>query len=394
MNRYITSILQKTLQKYIKTDQKDPKLDLSLWGGDVILTDIELNLQDELSSLPKCFILKKCFIKKLMINIPWSALTSQAITVNISGLNVTILCTNEFDSKTDSSNISISNEQDKGSKKDLSNNSTKTETTAQWMTDLLFKVLCNIKVNIADFTINFQFNNICNYISITGGCRTAAYDNNNWNISKYIELKGPWKLFFRKLEFNNLNISIYNSNTLSSDIILDNLDFELRCKIYLSKMINEEISILNIDPYMEFIECGPSLSMEIIFLSHMNIFISNNSILSILSMLKQYQLNWNLYQQQFNNKMEIIKDNHANNIKDNDEEDNSSSSWLNWFISGIVDNEFKEEMSNEMKEFKKKLNFINLNYIYIYIYIYHVLIYLYKMMKHVVYNLKILKYHY
>merc|ERR1712157_602871 len=70
------------VDKYIK-NLKPEDLSLSLWGGDVVLQNLELNLdvlQKELN-LPVTFLSGK--IHKLQLHVPWTRLIYEPVVVTI-----------------------------------------------------------------------------------------------------------------------------------------------------------------------------------------------------------------------------------------------------------------------------------------------------------------------
>ncbi len=81
LQRYLSQLVLKYAKKYIKNIQAN--LNLSLWGGDVVLNNLELCLdvlQTE-ARIPANYVLSKAFVKELRIHIPWAALTTKPIEV-------------------------------------------------------------------------------------------------------------------------------------------------------------------------------------------------------------------------------------------------------------------------------------------------------------------------
>ena len=87
----MTPLLTSYLQKYVK-NIKPTDLKLSLWGGDVVLNNLELRLDvlEELVPIPIKFSSGR--IRELSIHVPWTALGYEPVVVNIN----TIECVLEW----------------------------------------------------------------------------------------------------------------------------------------------------------------------------------------------------------------------------------------------------------------------------------------------------------
>ncbi|XP_065177924.1 uncharacterized protein LOC135808631 [Sycon ciliatum] len=96
---YITPLLTSYLQKYVK-NIKPSDLKLSIWGGDVVLNNLELrlNVLEELVPIPIRFVSGR--IRELKIHVPWTALSYEAVVVSID----TIECVLEWNENKHSAN--------------------------------------------------------------------------------------------------------------------------------------------------------------------------------------------------------------------------------------------------------------------------------------------------
>lgn len=85
LESYITPLLMSYVDKYIK-NLKPSDLSLSLWGGDVVLYNLELRLDvlEKELMLPITFLSGK--IHKLQIHIPWTKLGSEPVEITINTL--------------------------------------------------------------------------------------------------------------------------------------------------------------------------------------------------------------------------------------------------------------------------------------------------------------------
>ncbi len=83
--KYLTPLLMSYVDKYIKNIRPDD-LNLSLWGGDVVLKNLELRLDvlEQEAVFPVTFLSGR--IHELIIHIPWSALASAPVQVTVNTL--------------------------------------------------------------------------------------------------------------------------------------------------------------------------------------------------------------------------------------------------------------------------------------------------------------------
>ena len=91
LESYITPLLTSFLNKYIK-NLKPSDLQLSFWGGDAILRNLELRLDaiEELLSSMAPFEMKSGNVKQLTVHIPWTSIGSEPIEVTFESVECTI----------------------------------------------------------------------------------------------------------------------------------------------------------------------------------------------------------------------------------------------------------------------------------------------------------------
>ena len=97
---YITPLLTSYLSRYIK-NIKPSDLKLSFWGGDAVLTNLQLKLEaieDSLRSLGIPFELKSGSVKQLTLHIPWTGIGSEPIIASFDSVECTIKLHNFYHS--------------------------------------------------------------------------------------------------------------------------------------------------------------------------------------------------------------------------------------------------------------------------------------------------------
>lgn len=91
LESYLTPLITSYLSKYIK-NIKPSDLQLSFWGGDAVLRNLELcpeAIEDALKGLVP-FNLKSGCVKSLTIHIPWTAIGSEPILLSMDNIECTV----------------------------------------------------------------------------------------------------------------------------------------------------------------------------------------------------------------------------------------------------------------------------------------------------------------
>uniref|UniRef100_A0A4W3GSR1 Vacuolar protein sorting 13 homolog B n=1 Tax=Callorhinchus milii TaxID=7868 RepID=A0A4W3GSR1_CALMI len=83
LESYVTPILMSYVDRYIK-NLKPSDLQLSLWGGDVVLSKLELKLDVLEQELKLPFTFLSGHIHELRIHVPWTKLGSEAVVITIN----------------------------------------------------------------------------------------------------------------------------------------------------------------------------------------------------------------------------------------------------------------------------------------------------------------------
>ncbi|XP_053322760.1 intermembrane lipid transfer protein VPS13B [Spea bombifrons] len=83
LESYVTPILMSYVNRYIK-NLKPSDLQLSLWGGDVVLSKLELKLDVLEQELKLPFMFLSGHIHELRIHVPWTKLGSESVVITIN----------------------------------------------------------------------------------------------------------------------------------------------------------------------------------------------------------------------------------------------------------------------------------------------------------------------
>jgi len=87
LERYITPLLTSYLDKYVKNIQPTD-LQLSFWGGDAVLRNLELRLDVLEKEFGYPLALQSGHIKELRIHVPWTTLGSEPVEISISDVEI------------------------------------------------------------------------------------------------------------------------------------------------------------------------------------------------------------------------------------------------------------------------------------------------------------------
>ncbi|KAI4810856.1 hypothetical protein KUCAC02_013784 [Chaenocephalus aceratus] len=83
LESYVTPLLMSYVNKYIK-NLKPSDLQLSLWGGDVVLSKLDLKLDVLEQELKLPFTFMSGHIHELRIHVPWTKLGSEPVVITIN----------------------------------------------------------------------------------------------------------------------------------------------------------------------------------------------------------------------------------------------------------------------------------------------------------------------
>ena len=89
LESYITPMLMGYIDKYVK-NIKPSDLQVSFWGGDVVLRNLELRLDVLEHELPYPLEIKSGHIRELILHIPWNAILSKPVEVGLKDVEIVV----------------------------------------------------------------------------------------------------------------------------------------------------------------------------------------------------------------------------------------------------------------------------------------------------------------
>lgn len=157
LESYLTPLITSYLNKYIK-NIKPSDLQLSFWGGDAVLRNLELcpeAIEDALKGLVP-FHLKSGCVKSLTIHIPWTAIGSEPINLSMDNIECTVhlksLKMSEMSSTpTDNSSEVIT---PSSGAPPTNDQSSQQASAPGYVQGLLNRIINNIVINVKNLVVN------------------------------------------------------------------------------------------------------------------------------------------------------------------------------------------------------------------------------------------------
>lgn len=213
LESYISPFLLGYVDKYIK-NIKPEDLRLSLWGGDLVLNNLELRL-DALErdlNLPLSFV--SGFIHELRIHVPWTRIGYEPVEITIN----TIECTVKLRDAEADDNDSVS------SKSSTSTNKSRTESGSKmkpkediqdaslspgYVTSLMNRVLHNVHVSIKNLILKYVEDDIVLSVNVQSFATFAT--DSDWQ-KAYLELSLPELVLRRVCNFTDITVCLDKRN--------------------------------------------------------------------------------------------------------------------------------------------------------------------------------------
>ena len=182
LESYITPWLLSYIDQYVKLRRED--FQLSLWGGDVDLYNLELrlaNIQKLVPTLP--IIFQSGIIHELRIHIPWIRINSEPIVVTINQIELVIVLNKERTSTNDSP-IAFPNDDDADPIL-IQQQQPATAEQSNYVQTVLARILNNVHIIVNNLIVKFVEDDIV--ISLSSRTAECYGVNQNW-LKSFVEL--------------------------------------------------------------------------------------------------------------------------------------------------------------------------------------------------------------
>jgi vacuolar protein sorting-associated protein 13B len=142
LESYITPIILSYVDKYVKNARAD-RSQVSLWGGDVVFSNLDLRLDVLEKELGLPFTFVSGHIHELHINVPWTRLNAEPIVITINTIECVLRLPDSSNSSQDGSEASA-----KSSATDKKRSSRRSPAKQQGTIHILRKHLYSTKLSL------------------------------------------------------------------------------------------------------------------------------------------------------------------------------------------------------------------------------------------------------
>ncbi|XP_071482656.1 intermembrane lipid transfer protein VPS13B-like [Diadema antillarum] len=207
LESYISPFLLGYVDKYIK-NLKPEDLQLSLWGGDLVLNNLELRL-DALErdlNLPLTFV--SGIIHELRIHVPWTKIGYEPVEISINTIECTLKLKDAGmdDGESVSSKSSVSTSKSKGESKPKPKEAVQDASLSPgYVTSLMNRMLHNVRVSVKNLILKYVEDDIVLSINVQS-IETFA-TNSNWETA-FLELSLPELVLRRVCNFSDITVCL------------------------------------------------------------------------------------------------------------------------------------------------------------------------------------------
>ncbi|XP_064651739.1 intermembrane lipid transfer protein VPS13B-like isoform X2 [Lineus longissimus] len=197
LESYVTPLLMGYVDKYVKLKPED--LQVSLWGGDIVLNKLDLRLDaiEEAIKLPIMF--KSGHIHELRIHVPWTRLASEPVVITIN----TIECVLKLRDTAHKDHMKV-NTVAKTQKPKLKKPNAE-ELPPGYLQSMINRIVNNLKVVVNNLILKFVEDDIVLSLNIKSAeCYSAS---KTWNES-FIELAPPELVLRKVVDFHDLTVCL------------------------------------------------------------------------------------------------------------------------------------------------------------------------------------------
>jgi len=210
LESYITPLLMGYIDKYVKLRTED--FQLSLWGGDAVLSklDLRLNVIENALMLPITF--KSGFIHELRLHMPWTRLYSEPVVITINTIECIVkLRDSSHSTETDSAHSAFSKRSDsfalRTNKPPITVDGE--EIPPGYIQSLLNKIFHNLNIVVNNLILKFVEDDIVLSLNIKSAeCYSVGAD---WKRA-FIDLVLPELVLRRVVDFHDLTLCLDRRN--------------------------------------------------------------------------------------------------------------------------------------------------------------------------------------
>ncbi|TSK20268.1 Vacuolar protein sorting-associated protein 13B [Bagarius yarrelli] len=209
LESYVTPLLMSYVNRYIK-NLKPSDLQLSLWGGDVVLSKLDLKLDVLEQELKLPFTFLSGHIHELRIHVPWTKLTSEPVVVTINTMECILKLKDGSQDENESSTSSWSaSEKSVPKPRRVQQNSPDPDLPPGYVQSLIRRVVNNLNVVINNLILKYVEDDIVLSVNITSAeCYTV---DEEWERA-FMDITSPKFVLRKVINFADCTVCLDKRN--------------------------------------------------------------------------------------------------------------------------------------------------------------------------------------
>uniref|UniRef100_UPI00398E377D intermembrane lipid transfer protein VPS13B-like isoform X8 n=1 Tax=Pristiophorus japonicus TaxID=55135 RepID=UPI00398E377D len=215
LESYVTPILMSYVNRYIK-NLKPSDLQLSLWGGDAVLSKLELKLDVLEQELKLPFTFLSGHIHELRIHVPWTKLGSEPVVITINTMECILKLKDDAQDDHESCGSSSTNRSTTESLKSLAKTrriqqvtSTDPDLPPGYVQSLIRRVVNNVNIVVNNLILKYVEDDIVLSVNITSAeCYTV---DEFWDRA-FMDILAPELVLRKVINFSDCTVCLDKRN--------------------------------------------------------------------------------------------------------------------------------------------------------------------------------------
>ena len=207
LESYITPIILSYVDKYVKNARAE-RSQVSLWGGDVVFSNLDLRLDVLEKELGLPFTFVSGHIHELHINVPWTRLNAEPIVITINTIECVLRLPDSSTSSQDGSETSAksSSTDKKRSRRSQQQQDLTNVPPPGYVQSLISKIISNVKIVCNNLILKYVEDDIVLSLNTRWLCFSPA--NALWEPAFVEPLSLPDLVFRKKLEVKDMTVCL------------------------------------------------------------------------------------------------------------------------------------------------------------------------------------------
>ncbi|XP_067217864.1 intermembrane lipid transfer protein VPS13B-like isoform X4 [Chanodichthys erythropterus] len=214
LESYVSPLLMSYVNRYIK-NLKPSDLQLSLWGGDVVLSKLDLRLDVLEQELKLPFMFLSGHIHELRIHVPWTKLTSEPVVITINTMECILKlrdgATDDNESCTSSSTNRSTSESSKAASKPrrVQQAPSDPDLPPGYVQSLIRRVVNNVNIVVNNLILKYVEDDIVLSVNITSAeCYTV---DDLWDRA-FMDIIAPELVLRKVINFSDCTVCLDKRN--------------------------------------------------------------------------------------------------------------------------------------------------------------------------------------